>query len=47
MAWDLCRRANLINLGCAATYMTGDEAWPLLMEMRYKSRAVYFVAGDE
>jgi hypothetical protein len=32
LAWDLCRRANLINLGCAASYITKDEAWPLLME---------------
>ena len=32
LAWDLCRRANLINLGCAASYISKDEAWPLLME---------------
>jgi ankyrin repeat protein len=32
LAWDLCRLANLINLGCAASYISKDEAWPLLMD---------------
>ena len=32
LAWDLCRRANLINMGCAASYISSDEAWPLLMD---------------
>ena len=31
LAWDLCRAANLINVGFGAHYINESEAWALLM----------------
>jgi ankyrin repeat protein len=39
LAWDLCRRANLINLGYAAHYLNETEAWELLMGVAQQTQS--------
>jgi ankyrin repeat protein len=33
LAWDICRSANLVNMGYDANYITEDEAWARLLEI--------------
>jgi ankyrin repeat protein len=41
LAWDLCRRANMICNGHAAGYISGDEAWPLQLENARRAQAAF------
>jgi len=39
LAWDLCRAANLVNVGFAAGYIDANEAWDRLLAFARQTKA--------